>query len=102
MPADLDPKHVDSWDSRLGNTVDARLKSWDTHLEKNRPDCRVSFENRERSRVQIGRMMWDKVYCAQCHKVQGAVLPSVAHVFFVCDVCFAKTGQPPGCVQVSL
>lgn len=100
MSVDLDPRHVDQWDSRLGSTINPRNSSWDRQLEKGLPDCRVAFQDRERNRVVRGRMLLDKVFCAQCGGLYGAVTPNVAFVFFLCDPCFYKGGTPPGCVKV--
>jgi hypothetical protein len=97
---DLDPKHVDQWDPRNGSTIDSRFGSWDRQLEKGLPDCRVAFGERERQRVPIGRMMWDKVFCAQCHELYGACTPNIAHVFFICDTCVRVNGPPADCVEV--
>lgn len=99
LKVDLDPRILDKWDSRNGNTIDARNSSWDKQLEKGLPDCRVSFGDRETSRVPVGRMMWDKVYCAQCHKLCMACSPNIAHVFYLCNSC-AHNGPPPGCIEV--
>lgn len=101
MLPDLDPKWVDKWDSRNGSTLDPREGSWDKQLEKGLPDCRVAFQDREANRHPVGRMMWDKVFCAQCHKLYGACSPNIAHIFYICDPCVRVNGPPPDCVQVN-
>lgn len=101
MTVTLDPGVLDKWDSRNGSTIDPREGSWDRQLEKGLPDCRVAFQDRERNRVSIGRMMWDKVFCAQCHKLCMACSPNIAHVFFICDACVYVNGPPPDCIQVA-
>ena len=76
-------------------SVDPRNHSWDRELEEGLPDCRVSPFAREYKRVAIGRMQWDIVFCAQCHKPQGAVPPACPHVFFICDQCMNDHPPPP-------
>jgi hypothetical protein len=80
--------------------IDPRNHNWDIQLESGLPDCRVKPFEREKSQVQIGRMMWDLVYCAQCFKPQAAVTPNVPHVFFICDLCVRFNGPPPDCIEV--
>ncbi len=81
---------------------DLRLsRFWDRQLEGGLPDCRVRRSDRERAIVNRGRMAFEKVYCANCHKEAGLVTAEwTAHVFFICDDC-ARTGGPPGCIEVT-
>ena len=101
MSVDLDPGILDQWDPRNGGTIDPRFGSWDRQLEKGLPDCRVAFNDRERNRVPMGRMMWDMVFCSQCHKLYGACSPNIAHIFYICDACVREKGPPPDCIQVA-
>jgi hypothetical protein len=82
-------------------SIDPRNHNWEKQLEKGLPDCRVKPFEREKAAVQIGRMQWDTVFCAQCFKPSGAVPPNVPHVFFICDECVYTNGPPPECVQVT-
>lgn len=82
-------------------SIDPRNHNWETGLEKGLPDCRVKPFEREKSAVQIGRMQWDLVFCAQCHKPYGAVPPTCPHVFYICDDCVYINGAPPDCIQVA-
>lgn len=88
-------------------TLDPRDGDWCKELEKSivtghvLPDCRVKPIEREHNRVQIGRMMWDKVFCADCGTVYGASPPNSPFVFYVCDLCVRKKGSPPGAIQTS-
>lgn len=82
-------------------SIDPRNHNWETQLEKGLPDCRLKPFDREKDRVQIGRMHWDKVFCAQCFKPTGAVPPDCPHVFFICDDCVRVNGPPADCIQVT-
>jgi hypothetical protein len=76
-------------------SINPRNHSWEKSFEGDLPDCRVSPFERESHRVAIGRMLWDIVFCAQCHKPQGASPPSCPHVFFICDSCVTNHPPPP-------
>ena len=75
--------------------VDLRLeRQWSQTLEEGRPDCRLHI--REHDRVWRANMWWDKVYCANCGKLEGLVTSDWSpHVFAVCNKCAAKLGEPP-------
>ena len=75
-------------------SVDPRNHSWDRGLEGGLPDCRVSPFARDGNRMAVGRMSWDIVFCAQCHKPYGATHPSCPHVFYICDSC-VRLNPPP-------
>jgi len=78
---------------------------WDKQLERGLPDCRVRYEDREKNIVWRGRMAFEKVFCAQCHEEKGLVTAEwTAHVFFICDPCYAKMmgRPPPGCVEIKM
>lgn len=74
---------------------------WDKQLEGGLPECRLSLSNRERSLVHRARMVWETVYCANCGEPDGLVTAEwSAHVFCLCNKCFAKFGVIEGTVQV--
>ncbi len=83
--------------------MDWRLsRFWDRELETGLPDCRVKHLERENTLVRRGQIVFEKVYCANCHKEAGLVTAEwTAHVFFVCDDCARTGGTPPGCVEVA-
>ena len=82
---------------------DRRLESgWDKQLEfdgrEHLPDCR---SRDTADRVQRGRIWWDKVYCANCGKLEGLVTSDwTPHVFAVCADCVGVLGEPPGGVKI--
>lgn len=82
-------------------SIDPANHNWEKQLEKGFPDCRLRPFDREKKMFRVGRMMWDIVYCAQCHEPYGACPPNVPHVFFICDRCVLEKGPPPDCVQVT-
>jgi hypothetical protein len=74
---------------------------WDRQLESGLPDSRLSYSNREKAMVVRGRMVLEKVFCANCGAEGGGVTPEfAAHVFYVCEPCALRLGPPPGCVEV--
>ena len=75
-------------------SLDPRNHSWEREFEDGLPDCRVSPLAREQNRVPVGRMSWDIVFCAQCHKPYGATSPDCPHVFYICDSC-VRLNPPP-------
>lgn len=82
-------------------SLDPRNHNWEKGLEEGLPDCRVRPIDRHDKRIRIGQLEWDIVYCANCHKPQGAVTPNSPHVYFICDDCVAVNGEPPGAVRIS-
>jgi hypothetical protein len=75
---------------------------WDRQLESGLPDCRLSGTAREQTTVTLGRMTFDRVFCAQCGCDGGLVTSEwCPHVFFLCDTCARVHGPPPECVEVS-
>lgn len=86
---------------------DPRNGSWEKELERDGslilPDCRLRFMERENTRVVIGRIAYDMVYCADCGKPAMGVNPDCPHVFYLCDDCFAtkyNNVPPAGTVQI--
>lgn len=66
---------------------------WDPELEGGLPDCRL--RHGARKTVNIGRLTYSEVYCANCGKLWGRATEQVTHVFHICDGCVEKYG-PPG------
>jgi hypothetical protein len=87
---------------------DPRNGSWERELEKSvsgliLPDCRLSWTNREQGRVRVGRLVVDRLFCANCgDAAPGGVVPDCPYVFYVCNGCFDAVGRvaPAGTVQV--
>jgi hypothetical protein len=53
------------------------------------PDCR----SREAGTVVRARMLWEKVFCANCGHLGGLVTADwAAHVFYLCDKCADEHG----------
>ena len=80
---------------------DLRLsRVWDREIESGLPDCRVRYS--DRNPVTYRQMPMDKVYCANCHRLQGMATIWTPHVFFICDACFIKSGgkAPEGTIEV--
>lgn len=75
---------------------------WDKELETELPDCRLSYSNREKRVVRRGRMEMDVVFCVSCGEASGLVPVHCPHVWYQCDLCFAKMlgAPPPGAAQV--
>jgi hypothetical protein len=73
---------------------------WDRSLEMGLPDSRLSGPRRRATMVPLGRMMMERVYCANCGGDGGLITADwSAHVFFVCDGCVETIGKPPGCIE---
>lgn len=54
------------------------------------PDCRA----REDGTVVRARMLWEKVYCANCGHLGGLITADwAAHVFYLCDPCSHEYGE---------
>lgn len=76
-------------------------KDWDSQLEEGFPDSRLSWATREDRMIKVGRLEYERIFCASCGVPGGAVTPQVfAHVFYVCDSCVQKCGQPPGLAEI--
>jgi hypothetical protein len=76
-------------------------KQWDTQLEGDLPDCRLSHVVRHDNMITVGRMQFERVFCANCGCPGGGVTPEfAAHVFYVCSTCANILGPPPGCIEV--
>lgn len=72
---------------------------WDRELASELPDSRLSGARRRATTVPLGRMLMERVFCANCGCDGGLVTAEwSAHVFFLCDDC-ARPGTPPGCVE---
>lgn len=83
---------------------DRRIElGWDRQLEfdggQHLPDCR---SRNEADRVRHGRLWWDKVYCANCGKLEGLVTSDwTPHVFAVCIECVVRMGEPLGAMKIA-
>jgi hypothetical protein len=76
--------------------------NWDRQLEFGLPDCRLSGSSRDKT-VVVGRMEFERVFCANCGKSGGAVTAGwCSHIFYICDQCDEKLGPPPGCIEVAI
>ena len=82
--------------------VDRRLElGWDRQLEERRPDCRPRGR-RDKDRVRRGNAWYEKVYCANCGKLDGLVNADwTPHVYALCNECAEKFRAPPGAVQLT-
>ncbi len=75
--------------------------SWEKELEGGLPDCRLTGSARDRKTISYARMLWEKVFCANCGCNGGYVTADWSpHVFYICDACVGKMGAPAGCVEV--
>ncbi len=81
--------------------LDRSRASWDTQLELDLPDCRRRYLDRDEDLITHARMVWHKVYCANCGCDGGAVTAGFAFAFYLCDGCARRLGPPPGCVEVA-
>jgi hypothetical protein len=74
---------------------------WDRQLEVDLPDSRLSSFKREQTLVRLGRLEYERVFCANCGAPGGGVTPEWSpHVFYVCDDCAHRLGPPAGCIEV--
>ena len=61
--------------------------NWDRSLEQGLPDCRL----RGKPTVVRARMLWERVFCANCGANGGLVTAEwAAHVFYVCSECWDR------------
>lgn len=74
---------------------------WNRDFEEGLPDSRLSGTARERNRVFFRGQWWERVYCANCGSDGGLLTADWSpFVFYVCDVCVANSGEPPGAIKV--
>jgi hypothetical protein len=76
--------------------VDRRLENqWDRQLEEGRPDSRL--RTRDKGRIFRAHMWWEPVFCSSCSEGPFGYVTSefFSHVFYLCDACVAKNGEPP-------
>lgn len=69
---------------------------WDSQLEGGLPDCRLS-QRRDKTvvhnTVRLGRMIMERVFCANCGCDGGLVTADWSpHVFYICEECFLVHG----------
>lgn len=87
---------------------DPRDGSWDRQLEQSSagltlPDSRLRFEDRDAARIVHGRLVLDRIFCANCgDAAPGGVPPGSPFVFYICDPCFDKANRvaPPGTIRI--
>ncbi len=87
---------------------DPRLGSWERELEKSAsgillPDSRLKWEDRDKARVQVGQLVVDKIFCANCgEEAPGGTPVGSPFIFYLCEPCFDKANRtaPPGTVQI--
>jgi hypothetical protein len=61
-------------------------RNWDRALEQELPDCRL----RAKPTIVRARMLWERVFCANCGTDGGLVTAEWSpHVFYVCNDCVA-------------
>lgn len=73
---------------------------WDRQLEEGLPDCRLSGTARDNDTVVHAGMLWERVYCANCgHNGRLVTADFAAHIFYICEPCFAQLGPPPGAIE---
>lgn len=82
-------------------SLDPRNHNWEKELESGLPDSRVKPIERDINRVQHGRMLLDRIFCANCGEPGGAVWPDCPHVFYVCEPCALALGDPPGTAKLT-
>lgn len=74
--------------------------NWDRQLEDGLPDSRLTGPQRRRTQIQIGRLTYDRVFCADCGEPHGvATADALAFVFYLCNECYATkyaNKPPPG------
>ena len=76
---------------------------WDRQLQGDLPDCRLRYQDRQDDIVMRGQMPWSRVYCGNCSAAGGLVTEAtVAFAFYLCNVCAARNGPPPGCHEVDV
>lgn len=81
---------------------DLRLsKVWDREVEKELPDCRLRFSDRETVFLHGTNLLVQAVYCANCGSMQGYATVHTPHIFCVCDDCAAQNGKPPGLQELT-
>ena len=81
--------------------MNLRDGNWDRQLEDWLPDSRLSGTDRERTAIQLGRLKFERIFCASCGANGGGVLADWSpHVFYVCQECADKLGPPPGMAQI--
>jgi hypothetical protein len=64
---------------------------WSKELDQGLPDCRVRGGG---NTVVRAKMLWEKVYCANCGHLSGLVTAEwAAHVFYLCEKCAEVHGK---------
>ena len=76
-------------------------KDWDRQLEGSLPDCRLSGKASRAQIVRLGRLAFEKVFCADCGCDGGMVTEGVPHVFYLCEPCALK-GVPMSAIEIPM
>jgi hypothetical protein len=70
------------------------MTSWNRELESGLPDCRLRGPRRRATTVPLGRMLMERVFCANCGGDGGLITAEWSpHVFYLCDECAATYGK---------
>jgi len=70
------------------------VMSWDRQLERGLPDSRLNGPRRRATTVPLGRMLMERVFCANCGADGGFITAEwAAHVFYLCDECAQTHGK---------
>ena len=79
-----------------------RSRLWDRQIEGDLPDCRLKYENRQDDVVVRGRIVFERVYCANCGNPGGAVTAGhTTFAFYLCDGCAEMLGGAPSDMRPS-
>lgn len=77
-------------------------RDWNRDFEQGLPDSRLGGMARERNRISFRGQWWERVYCANCGADGGALTADWSpFMFYLCNDCAEKGGDPPGSVRVS-
>jgi hypothetical protein len=75
---------------------------WNRDFEMGLPDSRLSGMARERRRVFFRGQWMERVYCANCGADGGALTADWSpFMFYLCNECAAKNGDPSGAQRVT-
>lgn len=73
---------------------------WDRENEGGLPDSRLRGPRRRNTTVVRAKMLWERVFCADCGHEGGLITADWSpHVFYLCDDCFHTKGVIPGTVE---
>lgn len=73
---------------------DRSLGKWNRELENGLPDCRLTGHRRRATTVPLGRMLMERVFCANCGADGGLVTAEWSpHIFYLCEDCARTCGH---------